>query len=160
MLRRARATVVGMRASRIAIILAASTALGLAWNAASGRGLALEKSVFLRDGDQEIGVAEAKARLDKGTLFLDARPVEFYKLGHIPGARPLPEDDFDNWFAKLEPILRAQLEVIVYCSGYGCEASHLVARRLKQRGVPALILHQGWPEWQAAGYPERSGDVP
>jgi len=141
-------------------VLVASLGLGLAWNAASGRGLALTRSVFLREGDQEIEVAEAKARLDKGTLFLDARPVEFYELAHVPGSRPLPEEDFDRWFAQLEPILRAQLEVIVYCSGYGCEASHLVARKLKDRGIPALILHEGWPAWQDAGYPEHSGNAP
>ena len=149
-----------MRPRRIAVVLVASLGLGLAWNAASGRGLALTRSVFLREGDQEIEVAAAKARLDKGTLFLDARPVEFYKLAHVPGSRPLPEEDFDRWFAQLEPTLRAQLEVIVYCSGYGCEASHLVARKLKDRGIPALILHEGWPAWQEAGYPEHSGDAP
>jgi len=48
----------------------------------------------------------------------------------------------------------------VYCSGFGCEASHIVARRLRERGIPAAILHDGWPAWTDAGYPVREGAEP
>ena len=41
--------------------------------------------------------------------------------------------------------------------GFGCEASHIVARKLKERGIPAAILHEGWPAWQDAHYPVREG---
>ena len=150
----------GLRAYRIAAIVALGSGLGLAWNAASGRGFALTRNVFIQEGDEVIEAAEARARLDKGALFLDARPVDFYKMSHIPGALPLPEEDFDPAFAKLEPTLRGRFDIVVYCSGYGCEASHIVSRKLKQRGIPAAILHEGWPAWQQAGYPEKSGDAP
>ena len=50
---------------------------GPAWNGFSGRGFALDQSVFVQAGDEVILAAEAKSRLDKGALFLDARPVDF-----------------------------------------------------------------------------------
>jgi rhodanese-related sulfurtransferase len=148
------------RLARVAGILAVGAALGLAWNAFSGRGLALERNVFVKPGDELIQASDARTRLDQGALFLDARPRDFYDMSHIPGAFPLPEDDFDEAFAVLEPRLRGSLEVIVYCSGFGCEASHIVARKLKERGIPAAVLHEGWPAWTDAGYPVKAGRQP
>lgn len=144
----------------MAAILGLGLLLGLAWNALGGQGIALSRNVFLKEGDELVEAAAARARLDKGALFLDARPVDFYNMGHIPGALPLPEDDFDRAFARLESTLRARFEIVVYCSGYGCEASHIVARKLKERGIPAVILHEGWPAWTDAGYPIKSGEAP
>jgi rhodanese-related sulfurtransferase len=141
-------------------IVAASAVLGLAWNALSGRGLALDGNAYLKEGDQEIAVAEAKQWHDRGALFLDARPILFYEMSHIPGALPLPEDDFDKHFAKLEPRLRSSLDIVIYCSGFGCEASHLVSRRLKAKGVPSVVLSEGWPAWVDAGLPVREGPRP
>ena len=149
-----------VRVGRIAVILLAATGVGLAWNALSGQGLALTRNAYVRAGDEEITAKEARARLDKGILFLDARPVAFYEMSHIPGALPLPEDDFDKHFAKLEPRLRSSFDIVVYFSGFGCEASHLVARRLKERGIPAVVLSEGWPAWTEAGYPTKEGAQP
>jgi rhodanese-related sulfurtransferase len=151
---------VELRPARIAGLVVLGAVLGLLWNGGSGRGFALTRNVLVKDGDELVSAADAKARLERGAVLLDARPIEFYRMSHIPGALPLPEEDFEGSFAKLEPRLRASLDVIVYCSGYGCEASHNVAARLKQRGVPAAILHEGWPAWQEAGYPERAGAQP
>jgi rhodanese-related sulfurtransferase len=149
-----------MRPVRIVVILLASVVLGLAWNAASGRGLALGRNAYVREGDEVIAPAEARARLDKGSLFVDARPLAFYQMSHIPGALSLPEDDFDASFAKIESRLRSSLDVVVYCSGFGCEASHLVARKLKEKGIPAVVLADGWPAWTDAHYPVKEGPQP
>jgi rhodanese-related sulfurtransferase len=153
---------VKLRWWRLVAIVAVGIALGLPWNAWSGRGLALRSNAFVRPGD-DVEVVEApaaKARLDKGALFLDARPIDFYPMGHIPGALPLPEDDFDRAFAKLEDTLRRHFDIVVYCSGYGCEASHIVARKLREQGIQSAILHEGWPAWTDAGYPVKEGDTP
>jgi rhodanese-related sulfurtransferase len=133
---------------------------GLVWNGFSGRGIALTQNVFIEEGDALIEAAAAKVELDNGALFLDARPRPFYEMEHIPGSLPLPEDDFAAAFAELEPRLRDELSVIVYCSGYGCEASHIVARKLQERGVAARILHEGWPAWLDLGYPTKQGAAP
>jgi rhodanese-related sulfurtransferase len=150
----------GLRPWRIVAIGGLGIALGLLWNGLSGRGFALGQSVFIQRGDEVIEAGEAKARLDRGALFLDARPVDFYKMGHIPGALPLPEPDFDRAFVGLEPRLRRHFNLVVYCSGYGCEASHIVARRLREEGIHAAILSEGWPAWTDAGYPVQSGAAP
>lgn len=152
----------GLSPWRIAAILGLGAALGLAWNAFSGRGLALGGNAFIREGEEVevIEPAEARQRLEHGALFLDARPVDFYKMGHIPRALPLPEDDFDAAFARLESRLRSHFDLVVYCSGFGCEASHIVARRLRDKGIHAAILHEGWPAWTDAGYPTRAGAEP
>lgn len=149
-----------LRVRRILVVLLAAASLGLAWNRLSGRGLALARNAYVAEGDQQVTAAEARALLDKSALFLDARPVAFYEMSHVPGALPLPEDDFDRAFAKIEPRLRSSFDVVVYCSGFGCEASHLVARKLKGLGIPAVVLSEGWPAWTEAGYPTREGAQP
>ena len=49
--------------------------------------------------------------------------------------------------------LRRASAIVVYCSGYGCEASHVVSRRLREKGFDAGILDEGLPAWQDAGLP-------
>jgi rhodanese-related sulfurtransferase len=142
----------------VAIVLAGAL-LGLLWNVGSGRGIALGANVLVRAEDEIVEAREAKARLDRGALFLDARPIEFYRMAHVPGALPLPEEGFDAAFVKIEAELRSRFDLVVYCSGFGCEASHIVARRLRERGIQAAILHEGWPAWTDAGYPVREGDA-
>jgi rhodanese-related sulfurtransferase len=151
-----------MRIWRMAAIVFTGIGLGLGWNAASGRGFALGSNAFLRPGDRlvEIPAAEARTRLEQGALVLDARGWEFYKMGHIAGSLNLPEEDFDNAFARLESRLRGSFDIVVYCAGYGCEASHIVTRKLNERGVHAVILNEGWPAWTDAGYPTREGEQP
>lgn len=150
-----------LRLWRVAAIVALGSALGLGWNAASGHGFPLTSNVYIQPGDQQIEAAEAKSLIEKGALALDARPAWAYENAHIPGALPFPEDDkFDEHFAALEPHLRSNLNVIVYCAGFGCEASHILSRKLKQRGIPAIVMNEGWPAWTDAGFPTRSGKQP
>ncbi len=152
----------GLRPWRVAAILLAGTVLGLGWNAWSGRGLALGQSAFLRPGEviETVTVTEARERLARGTLFVDARPPDFYELGHVPGAVSLPEPDFDAALARLEPEMRRRFDIVVYCSGEGCEASHIVARKLRERGIASAVLQDGWPAWEKAGLPRRTGTAP
>ena len=142
----------GLRLGRLGAILFGGCLLGLAWNAGSGRGFALDQSVLLQAGDEVIPAPEARRRLERGALFLDARPSAFWEMNRIEGALPLPQDEFESAFAELEPQLRNSLDLVVYCSGYGCEASHIVARELADRGIHAAVLDEGIPAWQDAGY--------
>jgi rhodanese-related sulfurtransferase len=138
---------------RFILILVTGAAAGLLWNAASGRGFALGRSVLVQAGDELVQVADARTLLDRGALFLDARPRDFWRMSRIPGALPLPEEDFDEAFREAEARLRRASGIVVYCSGFGCEASHVVARRLRERGLIAAILDEGLPAWQDAGLP-------
>jgi rhodanese-related sulfurtransferase len=139
---------------RFLLILAVGAAAGLAWNAWSGRGLALDRSVFAQEGDEVVAAAtQGKVLHERGALFLDARPRDFWRMSRIPGALPLPEDDFDRAYAEVEPQLRKARAIVVYCSGFGCEASHVVARRLREKGFAAAILDEGLPAWEEARLP-------
>ncbi len=134
------------------LITVAGLACGLSWNSLSGKGFDLSQSVFVQAGDVLVPAAEAKAWLDRGALFVDARPHDFWRMSRIPGAVSLPEENFDRAFAEAEPRLRRNLSIIVYCSGYGCESSHIIARQLRERGFPAVILDEGLPAWEDEGY--------
>jgi rhodanese-related sulfurtransferase len=138
---------------RFILILVTGTAAGLAWNAASGRGFALGHSVLVQAGDQLVEAKDAALLLERGALFLDARPRDFWRVSRIPGSFPLPEEDFERAFVEVEPQLRRASGIVVYCSGFGCEASHVVARKLGEKGFIAAILDEGLPAWLDAGLP-------
>jgi rhodanese-related sulfurtransferase len=95
-------------------------------------------------GDEIVKAPDARTLLDRGAVFLDARPRDFWKMSRIPGALPLPEDEFDLAFAEAEQRLRRASGIVVYCSGFGCEASH-IARKLRSR------LHRRDPRRASAG---------
>lgn len=143
------------------VLVAAGMGLGFAWNAWSGRGLTLAGNAFIRPGEvlEEIDAREAKRRLDRGAIFLDARPLDFYQMSRIPGAQSLPEAEFEEAFARLEPLLSNRFDLVVYCTTM-CDASHQVARRLRDKGIHAAILIDGLPAWTDAGYPVREGKEP
>jgi rhodanese-related sulfurtransferase len=145
---------------RFLLILALGSITGVAWNALSGRGFALGQSVFVQAGDEVVSPAQGRLLLDRGALFLDARPRDFWRMHRIPGALSLPEEDFDRAFAALEPQIRRAKAVVVYCSGFGCEASHDVSRKLRERGIAAGILDEGLPAWQDAKLPVDTGARP
>jgi rhodanese-related sulfurtransferase len=136
----------------MALITVVGGTCGLAWNSLSGKGFDLSQSVFIQDGDQLVSAADARGWLERGALFLDARPRDFWRMNRIPGALSLPEDELETAFAELEPKLGQHLSLIVYCSGYGCESSHIVARHLRERGYPAVILDEGLPAWEDEGF--------
>ncbi len=137
---------------RFILILVTGVLAGLAWNTASGRGFALGRSVLVQAGDELVEARDAKRLLDRGALFLDARPRDFWRMNRIPGALSLPEDDFDRAFAELHGQLQRASGIVVYCSGFGCDASHIVARKLRERGFIAAILNEGIPAWEDAGF--------
>jgi rhodanese-related sulfurtransferase len=139
--------------TRFILILAAGAGLGFAWNAFSGRGIVLGQSVLSQAGDELVKAKDAKVLLDAGALFLDARPRDFWRMSRIPGSLSLPEEDFDHAFPEVEGRLRRAGTIVVYCSGYGCDASHVVARKLRAKGFAALILDEGLPAWEDAQLP-------
>ena len=149
----------GFRVHRVAALLIAGAAAGLGSNALSGRGIALGRSVFTQAGDEVIDVNEARGRFERKVLFVDARPTFSWEFERIPGSISIPEDEVDVRFPDLERRLRREFHMVVYCSGYGCESSHIVARRLRAKGLKAAVLDEGWPAWQDAGLPTEKGSI-
>lgn len=109
----------------------------------------------------EISISDALNRQQKdGAVWLDARQAREYQKGHIPGAMLLNEYDWENLLtAAFEAISQTpdNRPVIVYCDGQKCAASHAVREKL-QTTTPIgdreiLVLHGGFPAWEAGGYP-------
>jgi len=89
---------------------------------------------------------------DPGIVLLDARTVENFDRGHIPGAVSLPISRFDEFFPRHQERLQAARMLVVYCSGWTCSDSHELASRLFQKGLKVLFLYKGGMEdWLEKG---------
>jgi rhodanese-related sulfurtransferase len=89
---------------------------------------------------------------DPGLVLLDARTVENFERGHIPGAVSLPISRFDEFFPRQRERLQAARMLVVYCSGWTCSDSQELASRLFQKGLKFLFLYKGGMEdWLEKG---------
>lgn len=96
----------------------------------------------------EVRAATAREWGDK-VQWVDARPRDKYAAGHLPGALLLNEDE---WIKLVPPFLDAwdpDRPVVVYCDGGSCEASHAVARRLRDelKIGEVYVLKGGLAAW-------------
>lgn len=106
----------------------------------------------------QVDVEGVRQKLAVGALAVDARIVEMYAEGRLPGARSLPLDEIDTSIeAFLREVPRGR-ELVVYCSGYGCPDSGTLAARLVAEGYGRVSVYEGgFPEWQSRGLPVESG---
>ncbi|MEQ9823525.1 MAG: rhodanese-like domain-containing protein [Puniceicoccaceae bacterium] len=83
-------------------------------------------------------------------LWVDARNRESYDAEHVPGAVWLSESGFDAELMGLLERWQPGARVVVYCDSEVCDASHAVARRLREEvGLPEVwVLFGGWKAWQ------------
>lgn len=97
----------------------------------------------------QVTLAEATA-WGATALWIDARPNEEFRKGHVPGAVQLNEDDWDRLLPQVLADWSPQRKLVVYCSRLTCNASHAVAERLRhEAGLKNVyVLGGGWEEWQ------------
>ena len=109
--------------------------------------------------DEYLPLAKAHELWGGGeAFFLDARKPEDFEFGHIANALNLPEEQFQEHFPRLAPMLAPTSPIVVYCDGTQCELSHRLADQLRQQGYTNVhILHNGMTAWKTAGYPVESG---
>ena len=115
------------------------------------------------DNLPRLSLAGAKDRFDrKASIFLDARPPDEYKEGHIPGALSFYADDFEKMAPQVLPLLPDKTkEIVAYCHGTSCDLSIHLAQKLVEQGYTNVkVFFGGWPEWKKAGYPITQGDQP
>ncbi len=100
---------------------------------------------------KEVEVSTALKLFARGeAVFVDAREVERYESGHIPGAVNVSPDAGPEAAAMLPygPLL------VVYCDGPECGAAARLAEALSRgRAGPTAVLSDGWPAWLEAGGP-------
>ncbi|MBL8990739.1 MAG: rhodanese-like domain-containing protein [Phycisphaerae bacterium] len=111
-------------------------------------------------GEGFITLEQARSLHQSGTAtFIDARNPEDYATGSIPGAINMPPDAFLG--GKIPDALFAisrDLPIVVYCGGGDCDASILVALKIRELGwKTAVVFEQGITGWKAAGLPVTGG---
>jgi rhodanese-related sulfurtransferase/predicted transcriptional regulator len=108
-----------------------------------------------RDELEAVDADELLRRVRAGeVILLDVRPLEEYRAGHVPGARPVPPE-------RLEEILHTlprDREIVAYCRGPYCVFSDEAVAILRAAGVNAHRLRLGLPDWRMLGLPVVEGD--
>lgn len=100
---------------------------------------------------------ELLARLSRGEVtVLDVRPLAEYRAGHVPGAYSIPVAQLTTRIAELDQAL----PVVAYCRGPYCVFAPEAVRTLQARGLRAMRLADGFPEWRRAGLPVALGEEP
>jgi rhodanese-related sulfurtransferase len=105
-----------------------------------------------------VDLAEVRQLAADGAVLLDARTVELYADGHLPGARSLPLGEMDEGLAAFRQAVPTDAVIITYCSGYGCPDSFDQGVRLLAEGWRDVrVFEGGYPEWRDAGLPVEQG---
>ena len=90
----------------------------------------------------------ARARAGEVTV-LDVRPPEEFAAGHLSGAINIPLSELEARLGELRP----DQEIVAYCRGPYCVLSYDAVARLREHGLQARRLKDGYPEWKIAGLP-------
>jgi rhodanese-related sulfurtransferase/DNA-binding HxlR family transcriptional regulator len=83
---------------------------------------------------------------------VDVRPPEEYAAGHVPGAINIPLTELEHYLDKLN----SKQEIVAYCRGPHCVLAFEAVARIRDKGLKARRLEDGYPEWKSAGYPVES----
>ncbi|HYF45981.1 MAG TPA: metalloregulator ArsR/SmtB family transcription factor [Acidimicrobiales bacterium] len=103
-----------------------------------------------RSGLETISRDELVERLDRGdVIVVDVRPPREFAAGHIPSARSVDPRHLARELSGLPD----DADVVAYCRGPYCAYAGDAVRALRRRGIRAVRLQDGFPEWKRAGLP-------
>ena len=80
---------------------------------------------------------------------LDVRPAEEFAAGHVPGAINVSLNELEGYLDKLE----TGQEIVAYCRGPHCVLAFDAVAKAREKGIKAMRLEDGFPEWKLAGLP-------
>jgi len=108
----------------------------------------------VKDDLEPIPRSELLERVRDGLVtVLDVRPAEEYAAGHVPGAVNIPLQELEERLEELTNQQGENREVVAYCRGPHCVLAFDAVARLRDKGMKARRLEDGYPEWQVAGLP-------
>ena len=93
-----------------------------------------------------------KAELDKGSkeyVILDVRTPDYYKQGHIPGAKNVSMEALASAVASLPK----DKTLVTYCANITCALAPKAALALAREGFRVMELFGGIEEWTKKGFP-------
>lgn len=144
------------------LIVFGGAALGLIANAASPNGIRVVTPA-LPDAAPEISFEDLWAAFeDDKAVFIDSRPMEEYRDGHIAGALCVPYDDRKDHIERLRREVPRDRQVIAYCDAADeCESSKRLSGWLLEQGWRNVrYFSEGYPAWRDAGLPVTEGEQP
>ncbi len=104
----------------------------------------------VKDSLEPIPREELLERARDGLItVLDVRPAEEYAAGHVPGAINISLNELEE---RLEEFDEKQ-EIVAYCRGPHCVLAFDAVAKLREKGLKARRLEDGYPEWKTAGLP-------
>lgn len=107
-----------------------------------------------RDRLEPISKETLHNRIKMGdVLVLDVRPFEEYRSGHIPEALSIPLSELKK---RIDDIPK-NTEVVAYCRGPYCILAVNAVMSLRNAGVRAIRMKDGFPEWKESGLPVEVG---
>ncbi|MDQ1333842.1 MAG: Rhodanese-like protein [Thermodesulfobacteriota bacterium] len=138
-----------------ALILGFALALGILFNLANPAGIDLIPLTWSHNPSPAIDVHWARLKYDRGsTIFVDARPAEFFNERHIKGAINLSPNLFDFVYRMKLSNVDPKDEIVVYGRNISRLYDEEVAFKLTSRGHGNIrILLGGLPAWKERGYP-------
>ena len=108
----------------------------------------------VKDDLEPIPRTELLARVRDGLVtVLDVRPAEEYAAGHVPGAVNIPLQELEGRLEELSNQEGEKREIVAYCRGPHCVLAFDAVARLREKGMTARRLEDGYPEWQVADLP-------
>ncbi|MFV2005118.1 MAG: ArsR/SmtB family transcription factor [Gammaproteobacteria bacterium] len=109
----------------------------------------------VKDNLEPVPRAELLSRVHDGLVtVLDVRPAEEFAAGHVPGAINIPLNELEQ---RLDELGNNQ-EIVAYCRGPHCVLAFDAVARLREKGLTARRLQDGYPEWKTAGLPTEQVD--
>lgn len=106
-------------------------------------------------GMEMVDVPRAKEIVEEGEfLVCDARKIEDFDAGHLPGAVSFPFNSHEEAYNELAVLFSAEQPVMVYCSGRECDDAFLLGKFLRAQGSKRVVLFvEGISGWKEAGLP-------
>lgn len=113
-------------------------------------GQLVEQYLYIKDSLEALPREELLKRVREDLVtVIDVRPPLEYAAGHVPGAVNIPMDELEQRLADFDP----GQEIVAYCRGPHCVLAFDAVARLREKGLKARRLQDGYPEWKAAGLP-------
>lgn len=113
----------------------------------------MQSYLMQKDSLEAISAEELLERTKQSEVtVLDIRPKEEFAAGHLPNAINIPPDEVAQRIGELDN----NQAIVAYCRGPYCLFSHDAVKLLTEKGYTAQRLEDGYPEWQAAGYPTQT----
>lgn len=102
---------------------------------------------------ESISLDELRARIAEGAVLIDVRPRDEYAAGHIPDSISIPIDELPD---RLDELPEGP-EVVAYCRGPYCVFADRAVALMRERGITAFRLEEGFPDWRSAAPHREAG---